>query len=89
MAEITLDFPKIEQSSIQVGDTAYYINPDDNSGGFQVANQDNLLMKVLNQNGVFNDAKVTTIEDNNGDLKDFVVNQDKIFYIHNPFLHFV
>ena len=44
MAEITLDFPKIEQSSIQVGDTAYYINPDDNSGGFQVANQDNLVL---------------------------------------------
>tara|TARA_Y100001938_G_scaffold135624_1_gene197487 strand:+ start:5853 stop:6224 length:372 start_codon:yes stop_codon:yes gene_type:complete len=44
MAEITLYFPETEQSSVQVGDTAYYINPDDDSGGFQVANQDNLVL---------------------------------------------
>ena len=37
-----------------------------------VVNQDNLLLKVLNKNGVFNDAKVSTIEDVDGDLKDFV-----------------
>ena len=43
-----------------------------------VINQDNLLLKVLNQNGVLNDAKVTTIKDVNGDLKDFVANQDNI-----------
>tara|TARA_Y100000817_G_C16848688_1_gene541142 strand:- start:414 stop:1997 length:1584 start_codon:yes stop_codon:yes gene_type:complete len=43
-----------------------------------VVNQDNLLLKVLNKNGVFNDAKVSTIEDVDGDLKDFVANQDNI-----------
>ena len=43
-----------------------------------VVNQDNLLLKVLNQNGVLGDAKVTTVKDSNGDLKDFVANQDNI-----------
>ena len=42
MTEITLQFPITEQLSIQVGDTAYYINPDADLGGFQVADQDNL-----------------------------------------------
>jgi len=44
MTEITLYFPNTEQMSAQVGDTAYYINPDTDSGGFQVADQDNLIL---------------------------------------------
>ena len=44
MTEITLYFPNTEQISVQVGDTAYYINPDADSGGFQVADQDNLVL---------------------------------------------
>lgn len=44
MTEITLQFPATEQMSVQVGDTAYYINTDADSGGFQVADQDNLIL---------------------------------------------
>tara|TARA_R100000306_G_C4365919_1_gene137634 strand:+ start:557 stop:943 length:387 start_codon:yes stop_codon:yes gene_type:complete len=41
MTEVTLTFQQTEQPSIQVGDTAYYVDPS-SSGGFQVGDQDNV-----------------------------------------------
>ena len=43
-----------------------------------IVNQDNLLLNVLKQNGVLETPAVNTIRNTEGDLKDFVSDQDNL-----------
>ena len=68
MTEVTLYFPNTEQISARVGDTAYYIDPDASSGGFQVADQDNLILI----------GTITSIQVPSGGSDNFVIKCDMV-----------